>query len=68
MKRGALAAYGADIYQWGYQAGEQAAQYLKQGNLSGLQPELLKVRKRIYNPEAAKKFNASFGPSFTPLM
>ena len=25
VERGALAAFGADIYQWGYQAGEQAA-------------------------------------------
>src|SRR3546814_7229497 len=25
VKRGAIAAFGADIYQWGYQAGEQAA-------------------------------------------
>ena len=24
VSRGAIAAYGADIYQWGYQAGEQA--------------------------------------------
>ncbi len=25
VARGAVAAYGADIYQWGYQAGEQAS-------------------------------------------
>ena len=29
VKRGAVAAFGADIYQWGYQAGEQAAEFLK---------------------------------------
>ncbi|MBC7915167.1 MAG: ABC transporter substrate-binding protein, partial [Pyrinomonadaceae bacterium] len=31
VKRGALVAYGADIYKWGYQAGEQAATFLKTG-------------------------------------
>jgi len=67
VKRGALAAYGADIYQWGYQAGEQAARFLKQGNLNDIKPELVKVRKRIYNPEVAKKFNITFDSSFEPL-
>ena len=28
VARGAVAAYGADIYQWGYQSGAQAAHYL----------------------------------------
>lgn len=67
VKRGAIAAYGADIYQWGYQAGEQASQFLKQGNLNGIEPELLKVRKRIYNPAVAQKFNITFTSPFEPL-
>jgi putative ABC transport system substrate-binding protein len=67
VKRGAIAAYGADIYQWGYQAGEQASQFLKQGNLDGLHPELVKVRKRIYNPTVAQKFNITFSSPFEPL-
>ena len=29
VARGAVAAYGADIHQWGYQAGAQAAHYLR---------------------------------------
>ncbi|MBA3647996.1 MAG: ABC transporter substrate-binding protein [Chitinophagales bacterium] len=67
VKRGAVAAYGADLYQWGYQAGEQAAIFLKQGNLNGLQPELVKVRRRIYNSSAAKKFNLNFFPPFQQM-
>jgi putative tryptophan/tyrosine transport system substrate-binding protein len=67
VKRGALAAYGADIYQWGYQAGEQAAQFLKQGNINGLQPELVKVRKRIYNPEVAQRYSITPDSSFEAL-
>ena len=57
VARGAVAAYGADIYQWGYQAGEQAAQYLKNKTTTGLKWEMVKMRKRVYNPVAAKKFN-----------
>lgn len=64
VERGAVAAFGADIYQWGYQAGEQAAQYLKSGKTDGLQPEMVKVRKRVYNAEAAKRFNISIPPNF----
>lgn len=67
VSRGAVAAFGADIYQWGYQAGEQAAQYLKTGKADGLKIEMVKVRKRVYNLEAAKKFNLSMPPGFEPL-
>lgn len=64
VERGAVAAFGADIYQWGYQAGEQAVQYLKTNNTEGLKPEMVKVRKRVYNVEAAKKFNISIPSNF----
>lgn len=64
VKRGAVAAFGADIYQWGYQAGEQAAQFLKTHKTDGLKWEMVKVRKRVYNPEAAKKYNITVPPNF----
>jgi putative ABC transport system substrate-binding protein len=64
VKRGAVAAFGADIYQWGYQAGEQAAQYLKTHKTDGLKPEMVKIRKRVYNPEAAKKYNITIPSNF----
>ncbi|MFI5134964.1 MAG: ABC transporter substrate-binding protein [Chitinophagales bacterium] len=67
VKLGALAAYGADMFQWGFQAGEQAAQFLKQRNLNGLRPELAKVRKRVYNATAAKDFNIQFDPRFKAI-
>jgi putative ABC transport system substrate-binding protein len=54
VKRGAVAAYGANMYQWGYQSGAMAARMLKQGNLDGLKPEALKVRKRVVNEEKLK--------------
>ncbi|MDB5139331.1 MAG: transporter substrate binding protein [Mucilaginibacter sp.] len=67
VQRGAVAAFGADIYQWGYQAGEQAAQFLKTHNTKGLHPEMVKVRKRVYNPAAAKKYNISVPSNFEAI-
>jgi putative ABC transport system substrate-binding protein len=67
VKLGAVAAFGADMYQWGYQAGEQAAHYLKTHSTAGLKPEMVKVRKRVYNPEMAKKFNLSIPSDFEPV-
>ena len=64
VSRGAVAAYGADIYQWGYQAGEQAAAYLKTKSTDGLKWEMVKLRKRVYNPVAAKQFNISIPDNF----
>ncbi len=57
VKRGALAAFGADMYQWGFQAGQQAAKFLKTKNTKGLKPELVRVRKRVFNRAIAKKFS-----------
>ena len=67
VSRGAVAAYGADIYQWGYQAGEQAAAFLKNKNTNGLQWEMVKLRKRVYNPTAAKKFYITVPENFEAL-
>ena len=64
VQRGAVAAFGADIYQWGYQTGVQAAQFLKTHSTKGLQPELVKVRKRVYNPAQAKKYNITIPSNF----
>ncbi|TAH05129.1 MAG: ABC transporter substrate-binding protein [Sphingobacteriales bacterium] len=67
VKRGALAAFGADMYQWGYQAGLQAAIFLKSGKTDGLKPEMVKVRKRVYNPKTAKKYGFTFPENFEPV-
>jgi putative ABC transport system substrate-binding protein len=67
VSRGAVAAYGADIYQWGYQSGEQAAAFLKNKNTAGMQWEMVKLRKRVYNPTAAKKFNITVPENFEAL-
>ncbi len=67
VQRGAVAAFGADMYQWGYQAGEQAAQFLKTHSTVGLQPEMVKVRRRVYNTAAAKKYNITVPSNFQPV-
>ena len=64
VQRGAVAAFGAYIYQWGYQAGVQAAQYLKTGKTDGLKPEMVKIRKRVYNMAAARKYHITLPPDF----
>jgi putative ABC transport system substrate-binding protein len=67
VKRGALLAYGADIYQWGYQAGEQAAKYLKTGKAENLKWEMVKKRIRVYNPEVAKKYQVVLPTGFEAI-
>ncbi|HZX57855.1 MAG TPA: ABC transporter substrate-binding protein [Mucilaginibacter sp.] len=64
VKRGAVAAFGADMYLWGFQAGEQAAQYLKTHKTDGLKPEMVQIRKRVYNPAVAKKYNIAVPSNF----
>jgi putative ABC transport system substrate-binding protein len=67
VKRGALAAFGADMYQWGYQSGEQAAKFLESKSLNGLQPELVIVRRRVYNESKAKAYGVNFDSTFVPV-
>jgi putative ABC transport system substrate-binding protein len=64
VQRGAVAAFGADIYQWGYQAGQQAAQFLKTHKTDGLKPEMVKIRKRVYNPAAVQKYHITIPSNF----
>lgn len=64
VKRGAVAAFGADIYQWGYQAGEQASKYLKNRDTTGLKIEMVKVRRRVYNPAVAAKYHIAVPANF----
>jgi len=67
VARGAVAAYGADLYDWGYQSGLQAVRYLKTGSTDGLALEMVKVRKHVYNPEAAKRFGLSFPSEYVAI-
>lgn len=67
VARGAVAAFGADIYHWGYQSGIQAAGYLHSGSIENLQVDLLDVRKHVYNAEAAARFGFEFPDTFEKI-
>jgi putative tryptophan/tyrosine transport system substrate-binding protein len=64
VKRGALAAFGADMYQWGYQSGAQAARFLKTKSTQGLSPELVKARRRVFNKDKADRYNILFDSTY----
>jgi putative tryptophan/tyrosine transport system substrate-binding protein len=65
VKRGALCAFGADMYAWGYQAGRQAVEFIKTRQI----PPISKVNKRVrvYNPDAAETFKIQFDKSFSKI-
>lgn len=67
VSRGAVASFGADFYLWGFQAGEQAALFLKTKSLQNLKPGIVAVRKRVYNPVAAKEFGILVDNSFEAI-
>jgi len=67
VKRGALAAFGADMYQWGYQSGLQAARFLQTKSLNDLHPEIVTVRRRVFNEEKAKKYKLDFDSTFVAV-
>jgi len=67
VSRGAAASFGADFYQWGYQSGIMAAQFLKSGKQKLPEPEIVKVRKRIYNTAVVTRFDIQPGADFSPM-
>lgn len=62
VKRGALAGFGANMYDWGYASGQEAAAFLTTRKLS--QPKKLNKRVRMFNPAQAKRFAFQPGPEF----
>ncbi len=67
VARGAVAAYGADFYEWGYQAGEQAVEFLDSDGTVLPTAESVKLRRKVYNEEAADKFGLEVIAGFEPL-
>lgn len=67
VDRGAVAAFGADMYQWGYQAGQQASQFLKTQSLEGMGWEMVKVRKRVFNANSAERFGIEVPANYEPI-
>jgi putative tryptophan/tyrosine transport system substrate-binding protein len=67
VARGAVAAYGADMYQWGFQAGEQAAIYLQTKSTKDLQWQKVSLHKHVYNAAAAKMFNITIPSTYEAI-
>jgi putative ABC transport system substrate-binding protein len=62
-----LASFGADMYQWGYQSGLQAATFLKDKNIITLKPEIVNIRLKVMNSKVAQVFNIQPDSSFTQI-
>lgn len=67
VSRGALASFGADMYQWGFQSGVQAAQFFKEKSTKNLQPQLVNIRKKVMNQLVAQQFKIVPDSTFTLL-
>ena len=65
VSRGALAGFGANMYDWGYASGQDAAQFLRTGNLP--KPKKLIKRTRMFNPAQAKRYKFIAGKEYQPV-
>jgi putative ABC transport system substrate-binding protein len=65
VSRGALAGFGANMYDWGYASGQDAATYLHTGVLP--KPRKLIKRIRMVNPAQAKRYKFVAGKEFQPV-
>ncbi len=65
VARGAVAAFGADMYLWGYQSGVQAANFLANQKSALPQLEMVKVRSRILNKKVANTLSLKADSTFT---
>jgi putative ABC transport system substrate-binding protein len=67
VARGAAASYGADFYAWGRQVRTQAARILEKGDASGVQLEVVAIRKRVFNPQSAAQLGIKIPAGFEPV-
>lgn len=65
VKRGAVAAFGADMYQWGYQCGQQLLIMIRNKNMDGLKAEPVLERKKVFNSKKVEQFNLHPDHTFT---
>jgi putative ABC transport system substrate-binding protein len=65
VSRGALAGFGANMYDWGYASGQDAANFFHTGVLP--KPRKLIKRTRMVNPTQAKRYKFIAGKEFQPV-
>jgi len=62
VARGALVAFGADMFVWGYDSGLECVKFLKSGVIP--KPVKLARRTKVYNPQVAAEYNFKPDSSF----
>lgn len=67
VRRGAVLAFGADMYKWGYQSGQQAVKFLKSRSLKDIKWEIVRSRNRVYNSGVANKYGIKIPDGFIAL-
>jgi putative tryptophan/tyrosine transport system substrate-binding protein len=65
VKRGAVMAFGADMYQWGYEAGQEAVKYFRTGKIPA--PVKLHQRQRLINREKAALYGIQADSTFSVI-
>jgi len=65
VARGATAGFGADMYDWGYEAGLQAFQFLKTKKI--LPPIKLRKRVKMFNKTQAERFQLNLDESYKAI-
>lgn len=65
VKRGALMAFGANMYQWGYEAGQEAVRFLRTGKIPA--PVKLQHREKLINTEKAARFGIQADSTFSAI-
>jgi ABC-type uncharacterized transport system permease subunit/ABC-type uncharacterized transport system substrate-binding protein len=65
VKRGAVASFGANMFEWGYQAGLMAVAYLKTKKIRPIEP--VKTHQKIYNSTIATQFKIKVDSDFTDV-
>jgi putative tryptophan/tyrosine transport system substrate-binding protein len=63
VQKGAVAAVGLDMWQWGYDAGKIAARVLRGENPAGIPFQYVKKELLFVNPQAAANFKITLPPA-----
>lgn len=66
VMRGAVASFGADMYAWGYQSGQQAAAYLA-GNRELIGQELVQKRQKVISRKAIERYSLLPDSTYTRI-
>jgi putative ABC transport system substrate-binding protein len=58
-------AFGANMFQWGYEAGQEAVRFLRTGKIPA--PVKLQHREKLINTEKAARFGIQADSTFSAI-